>query len=259
MERVVSIEESYIPELRNGDGGEWVTYLQQMLAAAGYDPGVADGEFGERTAYAVRQLQAAGSASQSGIADYGTWGLLGVDRQAEDYVPTDGYQPEEYVSSGGHDAGDGDDGQTEPGSPAGRPTATAEAFVQLCLAQEGDDYDYGVDVDLADPDPASFDCAELVEWALAQLGVLDGLQGDWNWSQGQRGAIEGAGMGRSVDDARTIRGALLFNSHHVAVSLGDGQTIEAMGEAFNVRKGKVDGTSGSPRFDGAGLVPNLQY
>lgn len=90
--------------------------------------------------------------------------------------------------------------------------------------------------------------------------MLDGLKGDWNWSQGQRAAIEAAGLGRSVDEARSIQGALLFNSHHVAVSLGDGvQTIEAMGEAFNVRKGKIDGTSGGARFDGAGLVPNLQY
>ncbi len=150
----------------------------------------------------------------------------------------------------------GDDGASP--TPTATASATADAFVELCLAQEGDDYDYGVDLD--DPDPALFDCAELVEWALAQLGVLDGLTGEWNWSQGQRAAIEAAGLGRSVEEARNIRGALLFNSHHVAVSLGDGvQTIEAMGEDFNVRRGKVDGTGGAARFDGAGLVPNLQY
>jgi peptidoglycan hydrolase-like protein with peptidoglycan-binding domain len=243
----MTTQESYSPDLRDGDTGEWVTYLQQMLAAAGYDPGPADGEFGALTATAVRQLQANGGAAQTGIADQTTWGLLNGAGQQEHH---DSYVPD--ASGGQHD-------QPAGGSTGGAPKATAEAFVQLCLAQEGDDYDYGVDVDLTDPDPASFDCAELVEWALAQVGALDGLKGDWNWSQGQRAAIEAAGLGCSVDEARHIRGALLFNSHHVAVSLGDGQTIEAMGEDFNVRKGKVDGTSGSPRFDGAGRVPNLQY
>ena len=227
------------PDLQSGDTGEWVTFLQQQLAALGYDPGTIDGEFGPRTESELRRLQAAGGVSETGRVDAGSWGLV-----AGSYLPEGG-----QASS-----------PSEPTAPETTATATADAFVDLCLAQEGDDYDYGVDVDLEDPDPASFDCAELVEWALAQLGVLDGLKGDWNWSQGQRGAIEAAGLGRSVDEARNIRGALLFNSHHVAVSLGDGvQTIEAMGEAYNVRKGKIDGTSGSPRFDGAGLVPNLQY
>jgi hypothetical protein len=229
------------PELRSGDSGEWVTYLQQQLVALGYDPGPIDGEFGSNTEGEVRRLQGDHGATASGLVDQATWGLL-----------TGGFEPDpsSYVPDAGQAAGD--PSTTTPTAP----TATADAFVELCLAQEGDDYDYGVDVDLTDPDPASFDCAELVEWALAQLGVLDSLKGDWNWSQGQRAAIEAAGMGCSVDEARSIRGALLFSSHHVAVSLGDGEgTIEAMGEAYNVRRGKI----GTSRFDGAGRVPGLQY
>lgn len=226
------------PELRTGDTGEWVTYLQQRLVAVGYSPGGVDGDFGPLTEQEVRRLQSAGGVSETGVVDSASWALL------------EGASPSDPDPNGpGADVG----------TPAG-PTATADQFVEVCLAQEGDDYDYGVSVDLEDPDPASFDCAELVEWALAQLGVLDDLKGNWDWSQGQRAAIEAAGLSCSVDEARYVRGALLFNSHHVAVSLGDGvQTIEAMGEAYNVRKGKVDGTSGSPRFDGAGRVPNLQY
>jgi peptidoglycan hydrolase-like protein with peptidoglycan-binding domain len=238
----MSIQETY-PELRIGDTGEWVTYLQQQLAALGYDPGPIDGEFGQLTDAMVRRLQADQGGEQTGVVDQGSWGLL-------------------LGSSGGSGTGygPGDHDPASPSEPTSTATATADQFVELCLAQEGDDYDYGVDVDLEDPDPASFDCAELVEWALAQLGVLDGLKGDWNWSQGQRAAIEAAGLGCSVDEARSIRGALLFNSHHVAVSLGDGvQTIEAMGEQWNVRRGKIDGTSGAARFDGAGRVPGLQY
>jgi hypothetical protein len=235
----MSTQQAY-PELRNGAVDEWVTYLQQQLAALGYDPGPLDGEFGPRTESEVRRLQAAGGLPATGVVDEYTWALLGGSAPAE-AAP----EPEHYGS--------------DPSAGSGA-TATADAFVELCLAQEGDDYDYGVDVDLDDPDPESFDCAELVEWALAQLGVLDGLKGDWNWSQGQRAAIEAAGLACSVDDARSIRGALLFNSHHVAISLGDGVgTIEAMGEDFNVRRGTIDTSSGRVRFDGAGRVPNLQY
>jgi len=224
------------PELSQGSSGEWVTYLQQCLAHLGYDPGSIDGDFGPRTERAVAAFQAACGLSEMGTVDSATWNLLSGTTLVN--------EAEELVETAADAVGTG---------------ATAEAFVQLCLAQEGDDYDYGVDVDLDDPDPSSFDCAELVEWALSQLGVLDGLQGDWNWSQGQRAAIEAAGLSCSVDEARSVPGALLFNSHHVAVSLGDGtQTIEAMGEQWNVRKGKIDGKSGS-RFDGAGRVPMLQY
>jgi hypothetical protein len=226
------------PELRTGAADEWVTYLQQQLAALGYDPGPIDGEFGPNTEAEVRRLQAAGGLSATGVVDDQTWALLGGSAPAE-------AEPESYVPW--PDVG-------------GAATATAEDFVQLCLSQEGDDYHFGTEVDLDDPDPASFDCAELVEWALAQLGVLEGLKGDWNWSQGQRAAVEAAGLACSVDEARSIRGALLFNSGHVAISLGDGVgTIEAMGEDYNVRRGKIDTSSGRVRFDGAGRVPNLQY
>lgn len=235
----MSTQETY-PELRTGDSGEWVTYLQEQLGALGYAPGTIDGDFGPLTEYEVRRLQTSAGLAETGVVDGTTWGHLGGT------APESGSgEPQHY--------GPVDD------APA-TATATADQFVELCLAQEGDDYDYGVDVDLEDPDPASFDCAELVEWALAQLAVLDDLKGSWDWSQGQRAAIEAAGLSCSVDEARNVRGALLFSSHHVAVSLGDGvTTIEAMGEASNVRRGTIDGMSGGARFDGAGRVPNLQY
>jgi hypothetical protein len=242
----VSTQQTY-PELHHGANDGWVTYLQEQLTALGYQPGPADGEFGPNTEAEVRRLQSYGGLPTTGVVDGATWALL------------EGREPEPATGAPyGGGASESPNGGDPTAAPA--PTATAVDFVQLCLSQEGDDYDYGVDVDLDDPDPASFDCAELVEWALSRLGVLDGLKGDWNWSQGQRAAVEAAGLGCTVDDARNVPGALLFNAHHVAVSLGDGvQTIEAMGEDFNVRKGKIDGTSGRPRFDGAGRVPNLRY
>jgi peptidoglycan hydrolase-like protein with peptidoglycan-binding domain len=224
------------PELREGDTGEWVAWLQRRLAELGHDPGRDDGEFGPRTERAVKAFQERCGLPATGVVDSGTWAWL--------FAATVVHEVAEAAAGVADTLGGG---------------ASAADFVQLCLSQEGKDYDYGVETDLTDPDPASFDCAELVEWALAQLGVLDGLKGNWNWSQGQRQAIEAAGLACSVDDARSIPGALLFNSHHVAVSLGTGnETIEAMGEQWNVRRGSIDGKSGS-RFDGAGRIPGLRY
>jgi peptidoglycan hydrolase-like protein with peptidoglycan-binding domain len=228
------------PELREGDTGEWVSWLQRRLAELGHDPGRADGEFGPRTERAVKAFQERCGVPATGVVDTATWAWLFGASAVQAVAET----VEHYAGAVGDAFGSG---------------PSAADFVQLCLSQEGKDYDYGVETDLTDPDPASFDCAELVEWALAQLGVLDGLKGNWNWSQGQRQAIEAAGLSCSVDDARSIPGALLFNSHHVAVSLGTGnETIEAMGEAWNVRRGTIDGKSGG-RFDGAGRIPGLRY
>jgi hypothetical protein len=46
--------------------------------------------------------------------------------------------------------------------------------------------------------------------------------------------IRRAGMTISVDEAVRTRGALLFAPGHVAISLGNGQTIEARGRRYGV-------------------------
>lgn len=121
-----------------------------------------------------------------------------------------------------------------------------ERFVQLCLRQAGDTYRFGAEVRLSDPDPDTFDCSELVEWACYQVGVriADG-------SQNQRRACRGF-RSLTIAQARATRGALLFTSGHVAVSLGNGQTIEAKGRKYGVVVDVV-GT----RFVDAGLIPGM--
>jgi cell wall-associated NlpC family hydrolase len=225
-------------ELRRGDTGEWVTYVQQLLMDSGYYTGVLDGDYGGGTERAVRALQTAYQLPETGVIAAETWSALGIESIVDAVEDTLG-------------TGDGVQ-DTWP---------TAEQFVTLCLAQAGDTYHYGENVDLDDPDPSVFDCAELVEWAVAQLGLRQHLDSRWDWSQGQRAAIEQAGLGRTVEAARAIRGALLFNSTHVAVSLGDGtQTIEAKGKDYGVGIFTIDNPkTGRCRFDGAGLVPGLVY
>jgi cell wall-associated NlpC family hydrolase len=131
---------------------------------------------------------------------------------------------------------------TAGGSTTGK---TASAFVNLALAQAGDRYLYGAEASASDADPSAFDCSELVEWALARLGI--------KYPDGSAAQI-GAAKAISVEQAIKTRGALLYHPGHIAISLGNGRTIEAA----NSRTGVVsNGTAG--RFTKGGLVPGLTY
>lgn len=64
------------PELVKYQSGEWVQYLQQLLANAGYWSQDADGEFGDDLEQAVMQLQSAYGLSGDGVVRADTWGVL---------------------------------------------------------------------------------------------------------------------------------------------------------------------------------------
>ena len=129
-------------------------------------------------------------------------------------------------------------------------------FVAIALTQRGDPYVFGAEADFRDPDPPAFDCSELVEWASARSGVtfVDG-------AQNQRNACKRAGTLVSVDDARRLRGALLFRidegpgNDHVAISLGDGRTMEARGRAFGVNTFSAAGR----RWTHGGIIPGFSH
>jgi peptidoglycan hydrolase-like protein with peptidoglycan-binding domain len=84
------------PELALGDSGDWVEYLQELLAERGYQPGGLDGHFGVGVEYAVRALQTAAGLHVNGVVDAATWSVLiagyaGQSGGSEDFgdVPTD--------------------------------------------------------------------------------------------------------------------------------------------------------------------------
>jgi cell wall-associated NlpC family hydrolase len=148
---------------------------------------------------------------------------------------------------------------------AAQPTTggggAAEQFVQLALAQEGDSYVFGHEVRLDDADPTTFDCSELVQWAAGRVGV-DVPDGSYN----QYLQAAEAGTTMSVEQALHTRGALLFyfsseptagggrpSEAHVAISLGDGRTIEAMNDQAGVLIANAD----TERFNYAAAVPGL--
>jgi peptidoglycan hydrolase-like protein with peptidoglycan-binding domain len=62
------------PLLRRGGGpADWVTFLQQALTAAGFNPGAADGDFGPATQQAVEAFQTAAGLGADGIVGDATW------------------------------------------------------------------------------------------------------------------------------------------------------------------------------------------
>jgi len=122
---------------------------------------------------------------------------------------------------------------------------SAAAFVAIALEQAGDNYLYGAEAAIADPDPNAFDCSELVEWAAGRVGVSFG---------GTSSSMIAAATPIAVDKGIATRGALLWHPGHIAISLGNGKTIEAA----NSRVGVVS-SSAAGRFQRAGLIPGMRY
>lgn len=131
-------------------------------------------------------------------------------------------------------------------------TAYAHDFVAIASQQAGDAYVWGAETSPSDPDPDAFDCSELVQWALFRIG-LPWVDGSWI----QEAACRNAGLATNVPEAIRTPGALLFLGspvHHVAISRGDGSTIEARGRRWGTNIFSAVG-----RFSRAGLIPGLHY
>ena len=150
-------------------------------------------------------------------------------------------------------------GSAPTGTPGGAGSTAADDFVRVALAQTGDSYVFGAEADLDDADPGVFDCSELTQWAAHRVGV-DLPDGSWLQYQ----ALERQGGTMSVEEALRTRGALLFyfsspptggrpSQAHVAISLGDGRTIEARGSRYGVGSWAAD----TKRFNYAAAVPQL--
>jgi len=67
--------ESY-PELKSGDQGEWVAYLQGVLEYAGYGPLAPNGYFDDATTAALTSFQVAHGINPPGVANQVTWEAL---------------------------------------------------------------------------------------------------------------------------------------------------------------------------------------
>lgn len=141
---------------------------------------------------------------------------------------------------------------------------TAKELLDFLVAQEGDEYDFGVEVSPSESNPKAFDCSELVEWGCARLGVKPAMPDGATY---QVRHCRKHGLLIPVEQAIRTTGALLFSfsgdpfsgdrpdHSHVAVSQGNGKTFEARGRAFGV------GTFSALKrgWTQAGLIPGLEY
>jgi cell wall-associated NlpC family hydrolase len=114
---------------------------------------------------------------------------------------------------------------------------TTGSFVKRMLAREGDEYEWG-----GTSKKTGFDCSGIIYKIMQNAGV--------NIPRTSGEIIEYA---KPISVAKAIKtpGAVLWHEGHIAVSLGNGQTIEAMGEDYGV----VRGEAGNGRFTRGGLLP----
>ncbi len=127
-----------------------------------------------------------------------------------------------------------------------------QSFLDKALAQQGDKYVFGYEAD-GQADPDTFDCSELVEWAVAQAGgsITDG-------SQAQRASVQPM----DVEQALATPGALLFTDGHVGIALGKKDPVSGKWmtmEAKGTQYGTGVFTTDASNWLSAGLIPGGDY
>lgn len=134
--------------------------------------------------------------------------------------------------------------------------ATGQMVVYTAGSQAGDPYVFGAEASPNNPNPRRFDCSELVEWACGRLGVSPRMP---DGSKAQKAHCQSHKTLITVDQGIHTAGALLFrmsgNPTHVAISRGNGQTIEARGRAYGVGTFSAYGR----RWTHAGRIPGVLY
>lgn len=143
-------------------------------------------------------------------------------------------------------------------------------LVALLRTRIGQEYVFGARARYGDAAYAGpWDCAEFVTWGAYQLtGKLygcvggdtvetaDAYSGAWA-AEARRGPL----VGLPVEEAIGVAGAVLIRRPaagvigHVAVSTGDGGTVEAHSRRLGVTTARVAGR----RWDAAALIPGVEY
>lgn len=128
-------------------------------------------------------------------------------------------------------------------------TRLASDFIYWIQRQIGNSYVTGVEANPAVADPNVWDGSELVEWSAYQVGAFMP-----NHPNDQIEYCKASGTEISVTAGIATRGAILWRSNYVGISLGGGQVIEQV-------KGKVGLVKGgaAARYTRAGKVPGILY
>ena len=144
-----------------------------------------------------------------------------------------------------------------------------EDVLLWAVAQAGDRYVFGAVVEFNNDNPNEFDCSGLVAWACNHAGVRPNFP-HASWLQAKQ--CHEAKADISIDEAVATRGALLFgftegvdpftaktrpDHAHVAISLGNGRTIEAASQKWGVGTFSADKLKRG--WTHAALIPNVEY
>ena len=133
----------------------------------------------------------------------------------------------------------------------------ASDFVYWAQTRAGGSYVYAAARNPSNTSQMQFDCSSLIQWAAYQAGIKS-FPGD---TVSQIAYLERAGASISVAKADKTRGALLYKSQgggkndHVAISLGNGKTIEASSPSVGITSLSVYGRGFNLGF----IVPGLRY
>jgi peptidoglycan hydrolase-like protein with peptidoglycan-binding domain len=228
--------------LARGSRGADVRQLQAQLKRAGFDPGPLDGKFGPLTQAAVKAFQQARGLETDGIAGPLTKGALAQPARAGEPSRPGAASP------GGRPSSPQAPGATTPQAmaeaPAPRGSGRTQEFLRQALSQNGNRYVFGAEANARDANPRALDCSELVEWAAARAGV--------RFPDGSANQIAAA-RPMSVEQALRTPGALLYRPGHIAISLGDGRTIEARNSRAGVGIFNANGRG----WTRAGTIPGM--
>ena len=141
---------------------------------------------------------------------------------------------------------------------------TGRDVANKMLELRGTPYIFGYEIKFGVHRPKATDCSESIEWTCRELGVKP-VMPDGSWYQFQHCAKHGNEI--SVDDAITTPGALLFyfsgdpwskyrpRAAHVAVSLGNGKTIEARSSKLGTKVFSAYNRG----WTHAALIPGVSY
>jgi cell wall-associated NlpC family hydrolase len=158
------------------------------------------------------------------------------------------------------------DSSSTSGTAAGTGTGNSELSIFLSSAehQVGDRYVYGAPRTPHARDPKTFDCSSFTQWAAAQAGFqLDGT------AETQYMQLKRLHHLIPVDQALHTPGALLFyfteepthglpaGQAHVAISLGNGKTVEAKGTRYGVGEWSAKTQWAKNRFNYAATIPGI--
>jgi cell wall-associated NlpC family hydrolase len=132
------------------------------------------------------------------------------------------------------------------------------AFVEKALSRAGTKYVFGQGR-TTDPEEDEFDCSGLVWWAATQTGYK--YEGASNNTEGIFDFCSKKNTLISIDQAIKTRGALLIRINypnkinHVAISLGDGRTMEAQGTEYGVKVSNAAGRT----WTHAAILPGMNF